>query len=323
MSLFRRFGSGPCPTRALARRLGSRLGIIVGARDGRRQHGNVQTLVRLFLHGHLARATPTGAGRFRLFIGLRLRLGSGFGSHDGPGRGLGLRFHSFFRHRPFPAAIVAVIPIPATAVVPTFAEIVPAALTVLSPLERRVGAGILAAFLAHLELVAILIEILVMAAVALLLLFLASAIIGQHAEIMIGKLQIIFSVHAIAGELRVACHILVFFKKLGCIAASAAVNPVPVVAPAPISTVGTPVIVPAAITPAGLPVVDQELILAFTLPSFTENTVQSPSSNTACASGRVGLRRTGAARPAHALDCQRRLHSSTVMTLKEQEIGPF
>ncbi|GGA04305.1 hypothetical protein GCM10019071_38560 [Sphingobium fuliginis] len=105
----------------------------------------------------------------------------------------------------------------------------------------------------------------------MLLLLLTGAIVGQHAEIMVGKLQIIFRIHPIARHLGIARHILVFFKKLGRIAARAAVDPVAIVTAAPIATVGPAIIVvPAAIPATGLPVVDQELILAFTLPSFTE-----------------------------------------------------
>src|SRR3546814_7725153 len=83
-------------------------------------------------------------------------------------------------------------------------------------------------------------------------------------------------------HLGIARHILVFFKKLGRIAAFAAVDPVAIVAAAPIATVGPAIIVvPAAIPATGLPVVDQELILAFTLPSFAEKHCSVASFSTA------------------------------------------
>ena len=99
---------------------------------------------------------------------------------------------------------------------------------------------------------------------------------------MISELQIIFGVHTIAGHLRVARHILVFFEQLGRIAASAIVDAVAIVAAAPVvTTIGTTVIVPAAIATAGLPVVDQDMILAFAMSKLTVDTVQSPSPSTA------------------------------------------
>jgi hypothetical protein len=100
---------------------------------------------------------------------------------------------------------------------------------------------------------------------------------------MIGELQIIFGVHTVAGHLGIARHILVFLKKLGRIAAGAVVDTVAVVATAPVTAIGTTVVViiPAAIAATGLPVVDQDMILAFAMIIFTENTVQLLSPSTA------------------------------------------
>ncbi|GLV22377.1 hypothetical protein TomMM35A_22260 [Sphingobium sp. TomMM35A] len=92
---------------------------------------------------------------------------------------------------------------------------------------------------------------------------------------MVRELQIIFRIHTVARHLGVASHILVLFEKLDRVTACAAINPVAAIAAAPVAATRTSVIVPAAITATGLPVVDQELVLAFTLPSFTENIVQS------------------------------------------------
>jgi hypothetical protein len=160
-------------------------------------------------------------------------------------------------------------------------------------LRLRVGAEIVIAVEAGVEVVTILVEIAFFTrAVALLLLLLTGAVVGEHAEIMIGKLQIIFGIDPVARHLGIARHILVFLKKLGRVAACAVVDAVTVVATAPIVAVGTSVviIVPAAIAATGLPVVDQDMILAFAMTKFTENTVQSPSPSTACSSGRIRLR---------------------------------
>jgi hypothetical protein len=90
---------------------------------------------------------------------------------------------------------------------------------------------------------------------------------------MVGELEIIFHVHPVAGRLGVARHILVLFQKLGGVAPGAIVDAIAIVAPAPIAAIGTSaIIVPTAIAPAGLPVVDQDMVLAFTCVSITENT---------------------------------------------------
>jgi hypothetical protein len=49
------------------------------------------------------------------------------------------------------------------------------------------------------------------------------AILAQHAKIMVGVLKIIFSLDAVARELRVTRHALVFFEQLGGVAALAIV----------------------------------------------------------------------------------------------------
>lgn len=295
--LFGRFSRGPGAARALARRFLDRLGIIVGAPDRGRQHGEVQTALFLILDRRLAGTAAAGAGRLGGFgLGFRNglrggdRLGRGlpFEGRFGPGL-----FHSFLGHRflyrrtlataVVPViAIIPLIPVAPVAVVPALAIVarfVTAALEILPAIGGLIGANVLAAFIARVEIVEIIVEALIAGAEALLLLLLPGAVVGKDAEIMVGKLQIIFRIHPIARHLGVARHIPVFFKKLGRIAACAVVDPVAIVATAPIATIGTTtIVVPAAIPATGLPVVDQELILAFTLPSFTENTVQSPSS---------------------------------------------
>jgi hypothetical protein len=47
----------------------------------------------------------------------------------------------------------------------------------------------------------------------------AGAALAQHTKIMVGELQKIFGLDAVAAELRVARHALVFFEQLGGIAA--------------------------------------------------------------------------------------------------------
>lgn len=169
--------------------------------------------------------------------------------------------------------IVTLIPLVGTIVARLFA----ATIFVLATFALRLFGAVVAGEIGRVELVTLILEILVARAEALLLLLLPGAVVRKDAEIMIGELQIIFRIHPIARHLGIARHILVFLKKLGCIATRAVVDPVAVVAATPVTTIGAPVIVPTAIPATGLPVVDQELILAFTLPSFTENTVQSPS----------------------------------------------
>lgn len=282
-----RFGRRPGTAGALARRLLNRLRVIVGAGDRRRQDGKIQPLLFLFGRGGLARTATARTGRF----GLCLRFGRGDYRLSG---NFGLRlFSRLFRHGPLAAAVVpliavvaviALVPVTAIAIAPAIPLPIPliagfvAAAVIILTLEGLFGANLFAALVACIEFVEILVETVFARTETLLLLLLTGAVVGQNAEIMIGKLQIIFRIHPIPGHLRVAGHILVFFKKLGRIATCAVVDTVAIIATAPVATIGTTIIVPAAIATTGLPVVDQELVLAFTLPSFAENTVQSPSS---------------------------------------------
>ena len=65
-------------------------------------------------------------------------------------------------------------------------------------------------------------------AFALLLLpgFLAAAEIGEHAEIMIGELQMIFRIDAVVIKLRILRQFLVFFQHLRCVAARPVIDAV-------------------------------------------------------------------------------------------------
>ena len=139
-------------------------------------------------------------------------------------------------------------------------ETVAAALA--APIARRTLAGFDLAFLLarfgigdHLFIAVGLgfIFLIVAARTALgLLLLVTGAILLEHAEIMIGVLEIIFGLDAIAGELRVARQRLVFLKQLRRVAALAIVRPVAGVAGHALRALPT-----AAATTAALSIIDQ------------------------------------------------------------------
>jgi hypothetical protein len=58
------------------------------------------------------------------------------------------------------------------------------------------------------------------------LFFLAGPGIGDHAEVMVGKLQVVFGLHAITVQVRVLCKLAILFEQLGGIAPRTAVDPV-------------------------------------------------------------------------------------------------
>lgn len=58
------------------------------------------------------------------------------------------------------------------------------------------------------------------------LVFCADAAIGNHAEVVIGKLQIVFGLHAVTVQVRVRCKFAILLQHLGGIAPCAAVDPV-------------------------------------------------------------------------------------------------
>lgn len=82
--------------------------------------------------------------------------------------------------------------------------------------------------------------------------FLTSAEIGEHAEIMVGELQMIFGVDAVVVELRVLREFLVFFEHLARVAARAVVDAVVVIETAAIVLLLPAIIV---IIPTATPVV--------------------------------------------------------------------
>ena len=280
-ALFSRFRRRACPAGPLARCFLGSFSIIVGASDRRRQYSDVESFLSAGLRRvHLARTTAPGTRRFGFDLGHRCVFDRG----------------GFWRYSLLPRPIICVgvdwplatTAIPAVlviAIVPLIPLLIARLFTAAFTFERTFalrlfGAAFLARIFRRVEIITVIIEIFIGTAETLLrlLFFLPGAIVGQNAEIMIRELKIIFRVHPVTDHLRVPGHILVFFKKLGRVTAGAIVDTIAAVAAAPVvAAIRTTVIVPAAITATGLPVIDQELVLAFTLPSFTENTVQSPS----------------------------------------------
>jgi hypothetical protein len=91
-----------------------------------------------------------------------------------------------------------------------------AALATLEPLLAL--AGILGAFVTGFGDHFLVAVILIIVARAPLILE-ADPALAQHAEIMVGELQIIFALDAVAGKLRVAREALVLLEQLRCVAA--------------------------------------------------------------------------------------------------------
>ncbi len=77
---------------------------------------------------------------------------------------------------------------------------------------------------------------------------LTGTVVGEHAEIMVGKLQIIFGGHAVAVHLRIVRHLLVFLEHLRGIAARPAVDPVALIHASAATIVLRTVIATAATT---------------------------------------------------------------------------
>ena len=276
-ALFSRFRRRACPAGPLARCFLGSFSIIVGASDRRRQYSDVESFLSAGLRRvHLARTTAPGTRRFGFDLGCRCVFDS----------------RGFWRYGLLPRPIICVgvdwplatTAIPAVlvlAIVPLIPLLIARLFTAAITFERTFalrlfGTAFLARIFRRVEIITVIIEIFIGTAETLLrlLFFLSGAIVGQNAEIVVRELQKIFRVHPITDHLSVARHILVFFKKLGRVTAGAVVDTIAAVATTPVAAAGTTIIVPAAITATGLPVIDQELVLAFTLPSFTENTVQ-------------------------------------------------
>lgn len=133
---------------------------------------------------------------------------------------------------------VAIARFPITVTVPITVAIAIAAIPTISAIIAAIGLIGIDPVIGH--AVAIAVEILVIAIVELvvripawLAFFKAGAGFGEHAEIMISKLQIIFGVDAITLHLGIARQRLVFFKQLRRITARAIVDAIATFGPAP------------------------------------------------------------------------------------------
>lgn len=280
-ALFSRFRRRACPAGPLARCFLGSFSIIVGASDRRRQYSDVESFLSAGLRRvHLARTTAPGTRRFGFDLGCRCVFDRGgfwrYGLLPRPIICVGVDWP--LATTAIPAVLVlAIVPLIPLLIARLIARLFTAAFTFERTFALRLfGTAFLARIFRRVEIITVIIEIFIGTAETLLrlLFFLSGAIVGQNAEIVVRELQKIFRVHPITDHLSVARHILVFFKKLGRVTAGAVVDTIAAVATTPVAAAGTTIIVPAAITATGLPVIDQELVLAFTLPSFTENTVQ-------------------------------------------------
>jgi hypothetical protein len=149
-------------------------------------------------------------------------------------------------------AVVAAAAVAGPAVHPLLAPALVAAL-----IGFLVGAVLgIGAFGAH-RLVAILVLVRHEVVAARALLFEAAAIFIEHAEIMIRELEIIFGLHAIAGELGVARKRFILLEKLGRIAALPVVLAIALVR----HIVRRALAAATAATAAVLTIVDQTLVL--------------------------------------------------------------
>jgi hypothetical protein len=110
------------------------------------------------------------------------------------------------------------------------------------------------AFIAFVALEALLLVAEFLAGTAWVIFFVACAGFAQHAEIMVGELQIIFGQHAVAGLLRVAGKRLILFEQLRCVSARPVVDAV--------ATFGATTAAAAAIVATGA-------ILALSTPTAT------------------------------------------------------
>jgi hypothetical protein len=86
--------------------------------------------------------------------------------------------------------------------------------------------------------------------------FLTAAEIGEHTEIMVGKLQIIFRLHTITVQLGVLRQLFIFFEHLGSVSASTIVDAILVIVAITVVILRT-IIAPAA-TAAGLPIIHKD-----------------------------------------------------------------
>jgi hypothetical protein len=88
--------------------------------------------------------------------------------------------------------------------------------------------------------------------------FLTAAIVGEHTEIMVGKLQIIFRIHPVAIMLGVLRKLFIFFQHLRGVAARTVVDPILVIITVAIVVLRTIIIAPTAAA-VGLAIIHKDL----------------------------------------------------------------
>lgn len=175
-----------------------------------------------------------------------LRRRSGVGDVVGiiGGIGIAVRAIATVLARFAVAAIVTV----AVAIVAAIVAAILARLLLAAGLLAGVGNGVVAVVLEALILVVERILAATTLVLALVLLFEAAAAFGQHAEVMIRELQIIFGVDAIALALRIGGEGLVLFEQLAGVAAGAIVDPVARIGVAATLALSTPTATAAGLT---------------------------------------------------------------------------
>ena len=124
-------------------------------------------------------------------------------------------------------------------------------------------------FVVAVELIVVAIVLIELVAALRTLFFETGPAFAKHAEIMVGELQIIFGLHAVAGELHVTGQALVFFKQLGGIAALPVILPI---AFRPAADVLRP------LSPTSAPAIALTIVDQIRLPSITEEASPWPLS---------------------------------------------
>lgn len=151
------------------------------------------------------------------------------------------------------APIAAVVPLAAIITSVVTAIIPPIALIGIDPVIGHT-------FDIAVEILVIAIFELVVRATARLTFFEARTRFGEHAEIMIGKLQIIFCIDPVALHLGVARQRLVFLEQLGRVAARPIINAIAVFGTTPGIATTLRALPATTATAAGLTIIDQVLL---------------------------------------------------------------
>jgi hypothetical protein len=174
--------------------------------------------------------TPARLGGYRFFLFVGIAADGGRQSLDGDPLVLGFSLGALTRRTvALETVALAISAVPATTALVVFGALI-------------VGAG-----LDHFFFILILVRGVVTALAALL--FEPGAVLSQDTEIMVRELEVIFALHAIASELGVARHVLVFLEQLRRVSTLAVVLPV---APEIRASLA-----PTAATAAALSIVDQ------------------------------------------------------------------